>query len=210
MLGRSNSGSGVIDAWYGHRQRATNGYANRNNAVPSGSERHLPDAPGVMRSASLQNNAHHQRHHQRGDAYGNHSCQINRSSSSGATVSFSAEPAAVGSKPARQLKKTVRFDADDDAPVEQPSNAQASTVAVTSTANDERTWDWWRRQESSRDSGVETLTSSEDAPNSRNLRRQCAYPSFSDHVEVIRGSWTSRGEIWTSFDRNRRICAKLD
>lgn len=122
-----------------------------------------------------------------------HHSQLNRSSSSGgrpspskAVANATAAPTSPGN--VRHLKKTVRFDNDEDdpTPAPQPSsgvaNVQKSSASRANAgpslaanglvqSSETKTWDWLmkghgNRQESresaARDSGVETLTSGED------------------------------------------------
>lgn len=114
-------------------------------------ERRLPEAPfadGVIRSASLQHHSVAASQH-----LGVHHYGINRSHSSSGVDCPSVH------QMARSLKKTVRFDADDDADDDWMTSSKDSSNAG---------WDWLLtggRQESkestARDSGVETLTSGE-------------------------------------------------
>ena len=148
-------------------------------------ERRLPDAPsdGVIRSASLQHHPppllmaaagatqsastsailgtnhihHHHNHHQ-------HS--LSRSSSGPSTKT-----------PVRHLKKTVRFDNDEGpvAAVVPPPPPPPTLPSTNGLADNNKTWDWLmkgslttdersqRLESAGRDSGVETLTSGEDA-----------------------------------------------
>lgn len=100
-----------------------------------------------------------------------HPLSLNRSSSSGCQPTSKTTAGNI-----RHLKKTVRFDADEDDPVQsQPVNTTTNSPAALAAnglaqSSDNKTWDWLmkghNRQESrdsaARDSGVETLTSGED------------------------------------------------
>ena len=149
-------------------------------------ERRLPDAPsdGVIRSASLQhhpppllmaaagatqsastsailgtNHIHHHHHN-------HHQHSLSRSSSGPSTKT-----------PVRHLKKTVRFDNDEGpvAAVVPPPPPPPTLPSTNGLADNNKTWDWLmkgslttdersqRLESAGRDSGVETLTSGEDA-----------------------------------------------
>lgn len=123
-----------------------------------GSERRLPDAPsdGVIRSSSLQ--------HPVASQLSNHHHIINRSVSTGGV----ADSPSKTSNGIRSLKKTVRFDAEDDEATDEASTEPSDTgwMTLASCSKDGAGWDWLMgRQESresaARDSGVETLTSGE-------------------------------------------------
>ena len=132
-----------------------------------GPERRLPDAPyysdGVIRSTSLQ---HSPASHLLGSSgpYSNrYHNAINRSHSSSGVESNSIRH--------HNLKKTVRFDAEDDC----GDNDDDDGTWMTGSSKDSAGWDWLlttkpstaasgrqeSRESAARDSGVETLTSGE-------------------------------------------------
>lgn len=179
------------------------------------------DGTGVIRSASLQHHPtplnfmpagvtttssasaigtnhihhHHNNHHHLG---------LNRSSSTGDGPS---KPANL----ARNFKKTVRFDADEDLTAQSTSTSTSPQVLAANglaQSSDNKTWDWLMkghnsRQESrdsaARDSGVETLTSGEDVVVSAHHQKHHPY----DHrakVNTRRARPTDWPTNWKTLD----------